>query len=234
VFPVGLVSDGALSFNEVQAKRILAACGIRSPRETVAASAEAAAAAARDIGFPVAVKVVSADIPHKTEYGGVALNLADEVAVATAARRMDERIRRELPQARIEGFLVSEMVKGGTECILGVARDATFGPVVTFGLGGVTVELLRDVVSRLAPVSVEQAHAMMRELKTWPLLSGYRGAPAGDTQALAHAISALSHLAIARQDTIADIEVNPVVVLPAGKGIVALDAVIQPVRKEKA
>jgi acyl-CoA synthetase (NDP forming) len=233
-FPKGLVPAGVVSFNEVQAKRILGACGIRTPKETVAATPEAAAAAAQEIGFPIALKVVSADIPHKTEYGGVAWNLADAQAVVGAVRRMDERIRRELPAARIEGYLISEMVKGGTECILGVARDATFGPVVTFGLGGVTVELLRDVVSRLAPVSVEQAHAMMRELRTWPLLSGWRGAAAGDTEAMARAISALSHLAVAEQDRIADIEVNPVVVLPQGQGIVALDAVIHPVKKEHA
>jgi succinyl-CoA synthetase beta subunit len=125
------------------------------------------------------------------------------------------------------------MVTGGTECILGVARDPTFGPVVTFGLGGVAVELLRDVVSRLAPVSPAQAHEMMRELRTWPLLSGWRGAPEGDTEAMAQAISALSHLAVANQDRIADIEVNPVVVKPRGQGVVALDAVIQPVRKEQ-
>lgn len=225
---------GAASFNEVQAKRILGACGIRTPKEILSEGAEAAVAAARQIGFPVAVKVVSADIPHKTEYGGVALDLADEQAVAAAVRRMDERIRRELPGARIDGYLVSEMVKGGTECILGVARDATFGPVVTFGLGGVMVELLRDVVSRLAPVGVDQAQQMMRELRTWPLLAGWRGAPAGDTDAMAQAISALSHLAVSQQDVIAEVEVNPVVVLPRGQGIVALDAVIHAVKKDNA
>jgi acetate---CoA ligase (ADP-forming) len=230
--PADLVPAGAVAYNEVQAKRLLAACGIPSPREALVTSAEAAAQAAQDIGFPVVVKVVSADIPHKTEHGGVALGLTDAQAVTAAVQRMDERIRRELPQARIEGYLVSQMVKGGTECILGVAQDPSFGPVVTFGLGGVAVELLRDVVCRLAPVSVEQAQAMMRELRTWPLLAGWRGAPAGDTLAMAHAISALSHLAVLNADRIAEIEVNPVVVLPQGQGIVALDAVIHPVRRE--
>jgi succinyl-CoA synthetase beta subunit len=100
--------------------------------------------------------------------------------------------------------------------------------VVTFGLGGVAVELMRDVVSRIAPVSVAQANEMMRELRTWPLLSGWRGAPEGDTDVMAQAISALSHLAVAHRETIAEIEVNPVVVLPRGQGVVALDAVIQP------
>ncbi|MDB5860165.1 MAG: hypothetical protein JWQ76_3854 [Ramlibacter sp.] len=232
-FPASLVPAGATAFNEVEAKRILAACGIRSPREEVAQTADQAAGAAERIGFPVVVKVVSADIPHKTEYGGVALRLTDAPGVAAAVHRMAERIARELPAAKVEGYLVSEMVTGGTECILGVARDPTFGPVVTFGLGGVAVELLRDVVSRLAPVSPAQAHEMMRELRTWPLLSGWRGAPEGDTEAMAQAISALSHLAVANQDRIADIEVNPVVVKPRGQGVVALDAVIQPVRKEQ-
>jgi acyl-CoA synthetase (NDP forming) len=233
-FPAGLVSPATRSFNEVEAKRILVACGIRTPKEVVVGTPEEAAAAAREIGFPVVVKVVSADIPHKTEHGGVALNLADAGAVSTAVRHMNDRIRAELPGARIDGFLVSEMIQGGTECILGVALDPTFGPVVTFGLGGVTVELLRDVVCRLAPVSEQQAGDMMRELRTWPLLSGWRGAQPGDTDAMAHAISALSHLAVAEQARIAEIEVNPVVVLADGQGIVALDAVIRPMNKESS
>jgi acyl-CoA synthetase (NDP forming) len=230
-FPPARVPAGMDAFNEVQAKHILAACGIRSPREEIVQTPEQAAAAAARIGFPVAVKVVSADIPHKTEHGGVALRLPDADSVAASVRRMAERIPLELPAARIEGYLVSEMVTGGTECILGVSRDPTFGPVVTFGLGGVAVELLRDVVSRLAPVTPAQANAMMRELRTWPLLAGWRGAPEGDTQAMAQAISALSHLAVAYQDRIAEIEVNPVVVRQRGQGVVALDAVIQPRRR---
>lgn len=233
VFPPGLVPAGARGFNEVQAKEILAACGLRPPRESLVTTSEAAAAAAGSIGFPVAVKVVSADIPHKTEHGGVALDLADADAVEAAVRAMDARIRRELPAACIDGYLVSEMVKGGVECILGVTRDPVFGPVVTFGLGGVTVELLRDVVSHLAPVSLEQAHSMMRKLRTWPLLSGWRGAPAADTDAMARAISALSQLAMAQRDVIAEIEVNPVVVLPQGQGVVALDAVIHTVQGDQ-
>jgi succinyl-CoA synthetase beta subunit len=226
-FGEGLLPPGGGPLNEVQAKRVLAACGIRSPRERMVASPEAAAAAAREIGFPVAVKVVSADIPHKTEHGGVALGLPDDAAVEAAVARMDARLRLELPDARIDGYLVSEMVRGGTECILGVTRDPVFGPVLTFGLGGVTVELLRDVVSHLAPVSVPQAMRMMRALRAWPLLAGWRGAPPGDTEALARAISALSHFAVTHQASVAGIEVNPVVALPQGQGLVALDAVIQ-------
>ncbi|WP_295374322.1 acetate--CoA ligase family protein [uncultured Pseudacidovorax sp.] len=227
LFSADLLPESGGPLNEVQAKRVLAACGIRPPREHVAMSPEAAAAAARDIGLPVAVKVVSPDIAHKTEHGGVALGVVDEVAVQATVERMDARLRRELPDARIDGYLVSEMVQGGTECILGVTRDPVFGPVVTFGLGGVAVELLRDVVSQLAPVGVSQAMRMMRGLRSWPLLAGWRGAPPADTDALAQAISALSHFAVAHRASVAGIEVNPVVVLPKGQGLVALDAVIQ-------
>ncbi|WP_159590608.1 acetate--CoA ligase family protein [Hydrogenophaga sp. BPS33] len=231
-FARDLVPRDATSFNEVQSKRILAACGIRSPRESLVRTPEEAAEAAQGIGFPVAVKVVSADIPHKTEVGGVALGLGDAAAVQAAVARMARDIPKALPEAHIEGFLVSEMVVGGTECILGVRNDPAFGPMVTFGLGGVLVELLRDVVTRPAPVSPAQALAMMRELRTWPVLAGWRGAVPGDTEAMAQAIASLSQLAMAQRDRIAEIEVNPVVVCAQGKGVVALDAVIQPMRKE--
>ncbi|MDO9435339.1 acetate--CoA ligase family protein [Hydrogenophaga sp.] len=230
-FPNDLVPAHATAFNEVQAKRILAACGIRSPRESLVQTPEEAADAASQIGFPVAVKVVSADIPHKTEVGGVALRLGDAAAVRAAVARMASDIPKALPDARIEGFLVSEMVVGGTECILGVRNDPAFGPMVTFGLGGVMVELLRDVVTRPAPVSPAQALEMMQALRTWPVLSGWRGAPPGDTEAMANAIASLSQLAMAQRDRIAEIEVNPVVVCAQGKGVVALDAVIHPIHK---
>jgi len=231
VFEQGLLPEGVSSFNEVQAKRILAACGIASPWESVARTADEAASMAASIGFPVAIKVVSADIPHKTEHGGVALRLGNAREVADAVHTMGARIARELPHAKVDGYLVSEMITSGVECIVGVHQDATFGPVLTFGLGGVTVELLRDVVTSLAPVSVEQAKALMRQLRAWPLLSGYRGAPLADTDALARAVSAVSYLAIAHQEAIGEIEVNPLVVRSQGKGVVALDAVIKPLRK---
>jgi acyl-CoA synthetase (NDP forming) len=219
--------DGATQFNEVGAKRLLAQCGIPAPKEVLVQTAGQAAAAAAEIGFPVAVKVVSADIAHKTEHGGVALRLVNAQAVSTAVDAMAERIGRELPAAKIDGYLVSEMVTDGIECIVGVHVDATFGPVVTFGLGGVTAEVLRDVVCRLTPVTVAQARSMIEEVQAYPLLAGYRGAPAHDIDALASAIAAVSQLAVANVETISAIEVNPVVVRHQGKGLVALDALIQ-------
>lgn len=231
-WPQDLVPSGVDALNEVQAKRLLAACGVRSPREVLVRSPQEAARAASDIGFPVAVKVVSADIPHKTEYGGVALNLGSETAVSDAVTRMAVHIPSALPNARIDGYLVSEMVKGGIECILGVRNDPAFGPMVTVGLGGVLVELLRDVVTRPAPLNPAQALEMLQGLKTWPLFAGWRGAPPADAEALAEAIASLSQLAVAQRDSIAEIEVNPVVVRNRGQGVVALDAVIHPIKKE--
>ena len=225
VEPLELPEDGKL--NEAAAKALLAKHGVRSPREAVAKDAAEAARLAANIGFPVAVKVVSPDILHKTEVGGVALRLADAAAVEAAVSRMTETIPQHLPDARIDGYLVSEMVTGGVECILGISQDEAFGPVVTFGLGGTLVELLKDTVCALAPVSVEQARAMIGKVRTAPLLTGYRGGPRHDIEALAQAISGLSILAAQHEGTITTIEVNPLVVRPDGGGVIALDAVIE-------
>jgi len=225
VDPLELPEDGKL--NEAAAKALLAEHGVRSPREAVAKDAAEAARLAANIGFPVAVKVVSPDILHKTEVGGVALRLADAAAVEAAVSRMTETIPQHLPDARIDGYLVSEMVTGGVECILGISQDEAFGPVVTFGLGGTLVELLKDTVCALAPVSVEQARAMIGKVRTAPLLTGYRGGPRHDIEALAQAISGLSILAAQHEGTITTIEVNPLVVRPEGGGVIALDAVIE-------
>jgi acyl-CoA synthetase (NDP forming) len=175
----------------------------------------------------VVVKVVSPDILHKTEYGGVALNLGSANAVRHAVEQMAATIPGLLPQARIEGYLVSEMVKDGVECIVGTHVDEAFGPVITFGLGGTAVELIKDTVCALAPLSVAQAQSLIRGIKTFPLLDGYRGAPKYDVDALALAVSNLSLLAASHAGQIASIEVNPLKVLPAGNGVVALDAVVQ-------
>ncbi|EQA98437.1 acyl-CoA synthetase (NDP forming) [Sphingobium wenxiniae] len=220
-----LPEDGKL--NEATAKALLAAHGIPSPRENLARDAAEAARMAVDIGFPVAVKVVSPDILHKTEVGGVALGLASAEAVEAAVARMAETIPAHLPDARIDGYLVSEMVKGGVECILGISQDEAFGPVVTFGLGGTLVELLKDTVCALAPVSEARALEMIGKVRTAPLLTGYRGGPRHDIEALARAISGISVLAAQHAGTITTIEVNPLVVRPGAGGVVALDAVIE-------
>lgn len=140
---------------------------------------------------------------------------------------MAREIPTQLPDAKIDGYLVSEMVRGGVECIVGVHQDATFGPVLTFGLGGTLVELLKDTVCALAPVTEVEATAMIGKVRTAPLLTGYRGGPRHDVEALAKAIAGLSRLAADNPETIATIEVNPLVVRPGAGGVVALDAVIE-------
>lgn len=225
--PISVKLPSGGKVNEAQAKEIVAACGVRSPKESLATSADEAAKMASEIGFPVAVKVVSGDILHKTEVGGVALGLGSAEQVSETVGRMMETIPAHLPNAKIDGYLISEMVSGGVETIIGINSDPVFGPVLTFGLGGTLVELLQDTVCALAPVSEDKAREMIASVKTAPLLTGYRGGPAHDVDALANAIAQLSQLAVQQQDIISTIEVNPLVVQPDNGGVIALDAVIE-------
>lgn len=214
-------------FNEAQAKALLAQIGIPSPREAVATTPDEAAAQATAIGFPVALKLVSADILHKTEVGGVKLNLTSAAEVAAAAQDILASAKAARPDANIDGLLVSQMVTGGVETILGVHRDPAFGPVVTFGLGGVLVELLKDTVCAIAPVSFDEARSMIARIKTAALLTGYRGSEVHDVEALAHAIVDISHFVIQQRDSVASLEINPLRVMPGDGGVIALDAVIE-------
>lgn len=213
-------------FSEAAAKALLGGIGIASPEEHLVQDAAGAEAAARSIGASVAVKVVSPDILHKTEIGGVALDIAPEDAAA-CLEGMIANVTAAMPEARVEGYLVSPMISGGTECIVGVHADPVLGPVVMFGLGGVTVELMKDVTTRLAPVTEEEALEMIRSVKGYPLLNGFRGRAVADVSALARAICALSQLAGANSGTVRTIEVNPLLVLDTGQGVLALDAVIE-------
>ena len=214
-------------FNEAQAKALLAQIGIPSPREAVATTPDEAAAQATAIGFPVALKLVSADILHKTEVGGVKLNLTSAAEVAAAAQDILASAKAARPDANIDGLLVSQMVTGGVETILGVHRDPAFGPVVTFGLGGILVELLKETVCAIAPVSFDEARSMIARIKTAALLTGYRGSEVHDVEALAHAIVDISHFVIQQRDRVASLEINPLRVMPGDGGVIALDAVIE-------
>jgi acyl-CoA synthetase (NDP forming) len=211
--------------NEDDAKVLLETIGLRRPRERLVRDAEQAAAAAQEIGGAVCVKIVSADIAHKTEVGGVALGLAGPAAAAAAVGAMAAAIPARLPGARIDGFLVSEMVAGGTEVILGLRRDPVFGPVVLLGLGGIFVEVLKDVALRIAPVDAAEARAMIDELRGVALLKGARGQQPADIEALAQAVVAVSRLG--GEARLGGLEVNPLRVLPAGQGVVVLDALIE-------
>ena len=215
------------TFNEAEGKALLEQWGIGVPREIVAHDARSAGRVAGRIGYPVAVKILSPDITHKTDVGGVALGLGSGQAVEQAVEKMAEAVARTVPHARIDGYLVGEMVSGGVECILGVNNDPLFGPVVMFGLGGVFVELMKDVTFRLAPLAEDEALEMVRSVRGFPLLDGYRGKPKADVAALARAIAAVSRLAAANADRLQTLEINPILVMPEGQGVIALDAVIE-------
>ena len=215
------------TLNEVAAKKLLAAAGIPVVVETLVKSGADAAAAVEALGQPAAMKLVSPDIPHKSEIGGVMLKVEPEDAAA-AYETLRERGRKHKPDAAIEGVVVAPMIDGGVETILGVKRDPVFGPVVVFGLGGVFVEVLQDVTRRLAPFGVEEALEMIREIKGYPLLEGVRGGPVADVDTLAEALSRLSVLAHENRDRIDSIDINPFLALPEGQGACAVDALIVP------
>ncbi|HSQ04211.1 MAG TPA: acetate--CoA ligase family protein [Burkholderiales bacterium] len=212
--------------DERAAKQLLAGWGIPVVADRLAKTAEGAVDAAVAFGFPVALKIASPDIAHKTEVGGVALDLRTPDEVRRAFDEMMTRVRALAPAARIDGVLVTRMVKDGTETILGVTRDPIFGPVVMFGLGGVFAEVLKDVTFRKAPFDEAEARRMIREIKSFAILDGARGRPRADLSALAAALAALSRLAAAMADNVAEVDVNPFVVLPEGQGALALDALV--------
>ncbi|MET0507506.1 MAG: acetate--CoA ligase family protein [Burkholderiaceae bacterium] len=215
--------------NEFRAKQALAAAGIDVLPEAIAGSAEDAVSHARRFGFPVVLKIVSEDIAHKTEVGGVALNLTDEAAVRRAYDAIVASAAQKAPQARIDGVLVAPMARGGTELIMGISRDPVFGPVVMVGMGGIFAEILQDVAVQVAPVSEDEAEAMVRGLKLFPLLDGARAQPKADVPAAARMVARLSQFAVEHRDAIAEIDMNPVLVKPVGEGAVALDALMVPV-----
>ena len=220
--------EAAAFASEAGAKAALAQAGIAVPSEHVVIGRDAALAAARALGYPVVLKIVSPDIAHKTEVGGVVVGLASDAQLAEAHDAMLARVAALAPQARITGVLVAPMLQGGTELILGARRDPVFGPVVMVGLGGIFAEVFHDVALQTAPVSEAQALAMLRSLRSFPLLDGARGRPRADVAAAAQAVAALSRFAVQHADQVAEIDVNPLVVLKAGRGAVALDALLVP------
>jgi acyl-CoA synthetase (NDP forming) len=218
--------------NEASAKAVLVKAGVPMLKEAVAASREAALAAARDIGFPVVLKIVSPDIAHKTEVGGVVVGIASESALQSEYDALFARVAQKAPAARIVGVLVAQMAGAGTELILGTTRDPVFGPVVMVGLGGIFAEVLRDVALQPAPVTEDQAMQMLRSLKAFALLDGARGRPRADVAAAARAVAALSRFAAQHAQSVAEIDINPLVVLDQGQGAFALDALLVPATKD--
>lgn len=200
----------------------LAAYGIRLPPTAAAASAEEAARLADDIGYPVALKLVSPDITHKSDVGGVELNLADGDGVRAAFEHIVAAARAAHPDAAIEGVLVQKMLNGGQEVIVGVRRDPQFGPLALVGRGGVDVELLRDVAMGVAPLTRSRAERMLDSTRTGVRLKGWRGTPPADRAAVLEAMLRLSQLAV-EFPAISELEINPLYVLPEGQGAYAVD-----------
>ena len=214
--------------SERDAKRLLAAAGVPVVDEALARTADEAARSAAAFERPVAVKLCAPDVLHKTEIGGVVLDVATEAEARRAYETITARARAADPAVRIKGVLIAPMVTGGVETILGVRHDPTFGPVVMFGLGGTFVEVIDDVAFRVAPFGETQARRMIEETRAARVLGGTRGRGPYDMSALTAALSRLSVFAAEHGDRIDSAEINPFVVLPDGLGAMALDAVIVP------
>jgi acetate---CoA ligase (ADP-forming) len=218
------------TLSEADSKALLREAGMALPDEVLVTEKTALDAAIARVGFPLVMKIQSPDIPHKSEVGGVRVNIATKGEVFLAFEALLENARRHRPDAAIQGVLVGPMAKKGVEIIIGTMLDKTFGPMIMVGLGGITTELFRDVIYRPAPVSAMEAAAMLAGLKAAPLLSGFRGAAKADIPALSQLIAQVSVLAAAYREHIAEIEINPVLVHPEGQGVTIVDALV--VRKK--
>ncbi len=222
--PVALPSENP---SEAESKKILAGHGIVAVPEKVLTSADEAAAYADSIGYPVVMKIASPDILHKSEIGGVLLDVQNAQAVRDGFALLKDRAATHAPDARLDGILVAKQIKDGVECFMGVQNDPQFGPIVVFGLGGIFVEVLKDIVFRRCPVSPEEAEEMIRSIKGAPLLFGARGRKPVDIDALSGTLSKLSEFAWAAGDKLKSVDLNPVFAMPEGEGAYVADAVIE-------
>ncbi len=220
------MEDGRRVLNEADSKKLLELYSIHAPKEAVAATADAAAAAADSIGYPVVLKVVSPQIQHKSDVGGVLVGVKDAAGVREGFARIKANLAKAAPSATFEGVIVAQMVSGGVELVLGVQRDPEVGPVVMFGTGGVLLELQKDVAFGPVPLSPQQARDMIARTKASKLLAGYRGAPPCDIESIVNAIVALSELTHDLGDDVESIDINPFVALPKGQSAVALDGLV--------
>jgi acetate---CoA ligase (ADP-forming) len=213
-------------FDERRAADFFGALGVPLAKALAIPDAKRVAAAVNEIGAPVVLKILSRDIAHKTEAGGVALGLTDGQTAALAAREMEKRVRAHSPHAKLDGFLVQKMERGLAEVILGFRRDPLVGPTVTVGLGGVLAEIYKDAATRLAPVDEAEAKQMIGEVKGLATIRGYRNLPRGDVSALAKAIAAFSTLVHGAFADVSEAEINPLLVKREGEGVVAVDGLV--------
>ena len=208
---------------ESEAREILKAYGFRLPESRIAKTTKGAVRAASEIGYPVVMKIASPDVLHKSDMGGVRVGLKDEAMLEEAFFDITSNIQLRQPEARIIGVMVQEMIPKGKEVILGITRDMQFGPMIMFGLGGIYVEVLKDVAFRIAPLSIESADAMIREIQSFPLLRGVRGEAPADIEGIRDALLRVSQMAVDFPEII-EADINPLLVCPEGQGAVAVDA----------
>jgi acetate---CoA ligase (ADP-forming) subunit beta len=207
--------------NEMESKKILKQAGLSVTEPLLAKSSSEAVLIARSLGYPVVLKVVSSDVIHKSDAGGVAVGLKDAESVSQAYTQIMAAINKKYPQARIDGISVQPQAPSGVEVIIGMTRDPQFGPAIMFGLGGIWVEIFNDVSIRIAPLCPEDAAEMVRELKGYKLLQGYRGQPKVDTVTLEDWLLKVSALSL-KNSRIKELDINPV--FAYAQGALAVDA----------
>lgn len=208
---------------EEEVKQVLSTYGFRIPKSILATSEIEAVKAAEEIGYPVVIKISSPDILHKSDFGGVIIGIQDAAGVRKYFREITQKARRFMPKAEIKGVLVQQMVTGGKEVILGMSRDPQFGPLLMFGLGGIYIEVLKDVTFRVAPIGLDDAKEMIQEIQSFPLLQGVRGEKPADIPAIVDSIVRLSHM-VTDFPEIVEMDINPLIVFPQGEGAIAIDA----------
>ena len=215
--------SGRVELGELESREVMEAYGMRLPQSRLASSPDEAARIAAEIGYPVVMKISSPDILHKSDIGGVRGGLSDSTAVRDSYELIEYRARKYSPQARVWGMLVQEMVRKGREMLVGVSRDPQFGPLVAVGMGGIYVEVLRDVALRLAPISKQEVAEQIRAIRTFPLLRGVRGEPPADIAAIEEVVLRISQL-VTDFPEIVEMDINPLVVHNQGEGAIVVDA----------
>ncbi len=223
---LAILDDAEHSLTENQGKELLKLFGIPVTKRDVATSKKQAIEIAETVGYPVVLKIDSPDILHKTEAGALKLNIGNRDELVAAYNEVLENARAYDPKAQINGVLVEEMITGGTEVIVGVKNDPQFGPTIMFGLGGIFVEILKDVSLRITPLSREDALAMIREIKGFKILDGARGRAKADIESIADVLVKVSRMALALEDHVAELDINPLLVLPEGQGVRVADALV--------
>ena len=215
-------AQGRNTIGDTEAQAILTAYGITIPRSKVAANPDEAAAFCQEIGYPVVMKIASPDILHKSDVGGIIVGVKNDAEAQQAFDTLVQRAKEHVPNARIWGAQIQEMIAGGREVIIGMNRDVQFGPLIMFGLGGIYVEVLKDVVFRVAPMTRQQAQQMVESIRTYRLLAGVRGQAPSDIDAIVDTILRIAQL-VTDFPEIAELDINPMFVREKGKGGVAVD-----------